>query len=101
MESEEGTDSNDGAASTEQIDDWGDELGTEGKHKTPEHFGDQEREASKDELTPKYLVDKASEKVKIWVWLPGPFGYEGPAWVFLLLALMALLVLLGASLPSI
>ena len=88
MESEEGTDSNDGAASTEQIDDWGDELGTEGKHKTPEHFGDQEREGSKDELTPKYLVDKASEEVKIWMWLRGPFGYEGPAWLILIIFLM-------------
>jgi hypothetical protein len=91
MESEEGTDSNDGAASTGEIDDWGDELGTEGKHKTPEHFGDQEREASKDELTPKYLVDKASEKVKIWVWLRGPFGYEGPAWLLLILFTLGLI----------
>ena len=84
MESEEGTDSNDGAASTEEIDNWGDELGTEGKHKTPEHFGDQEREASKDELTPKYLVDKASEKAKIWTWFG---GVAGPAWLVLIIFL--------------
>jgi hypothetical protein len=95
METEENTDTGDGPSPVRPIDHWGHELGTEGKHKTPEHFGDQEREGSKDELTPKYLVDKASEEVKIWMWLRGPFGYEGPAWVFLLLALMALLVLIN------
>jgi hypothetical protein len=84
MESEEGTDSNDGAASTEEIDNWGDELGTEGKHKTPEHFGDQEEEASKERLTPKYFLDKASEEAKIWTWFG---GVAGPAWLVLIIFL--------------
>jgi len=85
MESEEGTDSNDGAASTEEI----------------VHWGDQEKEASKDRLTPRYIVEKMSETTSFWGWYYIPFKFKGPAWLFLLLALMALLVLLGASLPSI
>lgn len=84
MESEESDDSNDGATSTKQIDHWGDELGTEGKQKTPEHFGDQERDASKERLTPKYLLDKATERAEVWTWFG---GIAGPAWLVLIIFL--------------
>jgi hypothetical protein len=80
MEPEEGADSNDGAASAEEI----------------IHWGDQEKEASKDRLTPRYIVEKMSETTSFQGWYYIPFKFKGPAWVFLLLALMmALLALLG------
>ena len=66
----EGADSNDGAASTEEI----------------VHWGDQEKEASKERLTPKYFLEKASEEARIWTWFG---GVAGPAWLILIIFLMA------------
>jgi hypothetical protein len=86
MESEEGADSGEGLPSTEKIEHWGSELGTEGKQTTPEHFGDQEEEASKERLTPKYFLEKASEEARIWTWFG---GVAGPAWLILIIFLMA------------
>jgi hypothetical protein len=84
MEPEENPDTGDGPSPAKPIDHWGDELGTEGEHTTPEHFGDQEEEASKERLTPKYFLDKASEKAKIWTWFG---GVAGPAWLVLIIFL--------------
>jgi len=58
---------------------------------TPKDLGNQEEETSEDELTPKYLVDKASERTRVWGWFGGSFGYEGPAWLFLILLFLGLI----------
>jgi hypothetical protein len=85
MEPEENPDSSNRSSPAKPIDHWGDELGTQGKYTTPEHFGNQEEEASKERLTPKYFFDKASQEAKIWTWFG---GVAGPAWLILIIFLM-------------